>query len=102
METSDRLSLLKHDLQLLTNSNDTYLTSLLTKSEEAVNREGIAKPAETETGVEYDYCVIDYAAYLFRKRASQTDTAMPKFLRLELNNLKFHQKMATTSESTGS
>lgn len=32
-----------------------------------------------------------YAAYLFRKRAGQ-DTSMPRYLRLQLNNLKISQK----------
>ena len=35
--------------------------------------------------------VVQYAAYLFRKRAGN-ETAMPRFLRLRLNNILFSQK----------
>ena len=52
-----------------------------------MEREGIR---EEDTN-EYAGIQIDYAAYLFRKRAS-AQTAMPRFLRWEMNNLLISQK----------
>lgn len=84
----DRLVILKKDLQMTTAANDEYLNTLLTFAEAAVKREGITL---ADGDIECDMAVIHYAAYLFRKRAG-TDTAMPRFLRYELNNLLFSQK----------
>lgn len=106
MEDADRLTVLKHDLQILNTANDTYLTQLLNKAKEAISREGITDPAVTGS-VEYDFCIIDYAAYLFRVRSTMfalkdVSTVMPRFLRLEINNLKFHQLMNTSTSTSGS
>jgi len=96
MTTSERLALLKANLQLLTNANDALLTHMLSQGQAAMSREGIINDASAD----YEACVIDYAAYLFRKRASTTsggresETAMPRFLRWQLNNLLFSQKAA--------
>lgn len=84
----DRLVILKKDLQMTTAANDEYLNTLLTFAEAAIMREGITL---ADGDIECDMAVIHYAAYLFRKRAG-TDTAMPRFLRYELNNLLFSQK----------
>lgn len=86
MTDDERLVVLKKDLQMLTSSNDDYLRTLMEYAKEAVKREGV----DTENGIEGDMVVIQYAAYLFRKRASG-DTAMPRFLRLQLNNMKIGQ-----------
>ena len=88
MTTEERLLLLKKDLQLLTAANDDYLRWLLEAASSAIQREGIKL---VEGNLECDMVQIHYAAYLFRKR-SGTDTAMPRFLRYELNNLLFSQK----------
>ena len=97
MTTAQRLSMLKMDLQLLTTSNDPFLTHLLGVGEAAINREGI----EDDGSADYDAVVIEYAAYLFRKRAGSTkpysggtgsETSMPRFLRYKLNNLLMSQK----------
>ena len=67
MEVSDKLVILKQDLQMLTDDSDAYLTT---------------------------------AAYLFRKRGAD-DTAMPRFLRYELNNLLFSQKAKEPEDGNG-
>lgn len=87
MTETDKLALLKHDIGMLTSSKDIYLKHLLELAERGMKREGIQKESSTE----YDGLNIQYAAYLFRKRAG-TDTTMPKFLRWGLNNLLFSQK----------
>ena len=89
MTDADKLVVLKKDLQMTTTANDEYLETLLTFAKAAIEREGIV----LEDNIECDMAVIHYAAYLFRKRAG-TDTAMPRFLRYELNNLLFSQKGA--------
>lgn len=89
MTEAQKLTLLKKDLQQMTTANDTYLETLLTFAEAAIQREGIV----LKDDIECNMAVIHYAAYLFRKRAG-TETAMPRFLRYELNNLLFSQKGA--------
>lgn len=89
MTDGNKLFILKKDLQMTTTANDDYLETLLTFAKAAIEREGIT----LEESIECDMAVIHYAAYLFRKRAG-TDTAMPRFLRYELNNLLFSQKGA--------
>lgn len=88
MEGSDRLVLLKKDLQLMTAAQDDYLGTLLELSEKLIVREGIRLDPDD---IECNMAMIHYAAYLFRKR-SGTDTSMPRYLRYELNNLLFSQK----------
>lgn len=88
MTKEERLTLLKNDLQMLTSSNDTLLSSLLDASVEYIQKEGITL-VENDIGI--DMVIVQYAAYLFRKRASE-ETAMPRFLRYNLNNILFSQK----------
>ena len=89
MTTSNRLVVLKQDLQILNDNSDAYLVSLLATAETNIIIEGI-KNDESDA---YDMAVIHYAAYLFRKRGADTsETGMPRFLRYELNNLLFAQK----------
>lgn len=106
MTAQEKLTMLKYNLQMLTAANDPYLTYLLTAAEAAISREGIVD----DSSADYNACVIDYAAYLFRKRAASTagsggitsggfvpnggETAMPRFLRYQLNNLLISQKLA--------
>lgn len=96
MTTAERLTLLKADLQMLTSANDELLTFFLNAGEQAMQREGIVN----DESMDYEHCVISYAAYLFRKRATDTsggatgNTAMPRFLRYELNNLRFSQSLS--------
>lgn len=88
MTEAQKLVILKKDLQLTTAANDEYLGILLSFAEQAVRREGITL---RRGDIACEMAVIHYAAYLFRRRAG-TDTAMPRFLRYELNNLLFSQK----------
>ena len=102
MTDTEKLALLKTNLQLLTNTQDEYLSFLLTAAAAAMTREGISN----DSSADYNACQIDYAAYLYRKRASSTqsqatgtgfapgggETAMPRFLRYQLNNILMSQK----------
>ena len=87
MTNEDKLKLLKQDLQRMTNANDVYLGALLSQASSAIQTEGIV----LDGTIECDMAVVQYAAYLFRKRAS-TETAMPRFLRWSLNNILMKQK----------
>lgn len=93
MTAAEKLSVLKMDLQMLTAANDDYLTLLLQQAEKAIATEGI-KVVEGDT--ECEMAVIQYAAYLFRKRAAE-ETAMPRYLRYMLNNILFSQKAGGSS-----
>lgn len=87
MDKAAKLTVLKQDLQMLTSANDNYLGTLLDLAAEAIKTEGIILEDTTEC----DMAVIQYAAYLFRKRGA-TDTVMPRFLRWQLNNILMKQK----------
>lgn len=86
MDDPTRLDYLKADLQQRTTANDDYLMFLLDAAENAIKEEGMKDNGEPE----YDLVVIQYAAYLFRKRGS-SNTEMPRFLRYKLNNMKLRQ-----------
>lgn len=88
MTSEELLILLKQDLQLTTTANDEYLGWLLTSAQEFITDEGIAFD---ESKTKHQLMQVQYAAYLFRKRAAP-ETAMPRFLRYELNNTLFSQK----------
>lgn len=88
MTSEEKLTLLKQDLQMLTAANDDFLKSLIKTAETAIQREGIEL---VENDMDIDMAVVQYAAYLFRKRASN-ETSMPRFLRYRLNNILFTQK----------
>lgn len=90
MMESQKLVILKKDLQMTTSSNDEYLKTLLEQAKALIQREGIRME---DDNIECDMAQIQYAAYLFRKRAG-AETAMPRFLRYSLNNLLFSQKGA--------
>lgn len=92
MEEAAKLVVLKQDLQMLTTANDDYLKTLMKLAASAIETEGITL---TEGNIDSDMAVIQYAAYLFRKRAG-TDTTMPRFLRWQLNNMLFSQKGKAT------
>ena len=87
MTDEERLTLLKSDLQMRTSANDVFLKSLIETAKAAIQREGITL---VENDMDIDMAVVQYAAYLFRKRAA-ADTAMPRFLRYRLNNIHFSQ-----------
>ena len=88
MTAEERLTILKHDLQRSSSVQDTYLSALLEQAEKAMEREGIYDDGT----MDYDMAVIDYASFLFRKR-NDPNMSMSRFLRYELNNLLFSQKV---------
>ena len=104
MTDTEKLAILKSNLQLLTNTQDTFLNFLLGAAKAAMEREGIT----FDDTADVNACQIDYAAYLFRKRAASTvdstsgtgfapgggETAMPRFLRYQLNNILMSQKIS--------
>lgn len=102
MNKAEKLGIVKADLQLLTNTQDTYLEFLLDAAAAAMEREGIAD----DNTADYNACQTQYAAYLFRKRGASTvsatlgtgfapaggETAMPRFLRRLMTNILISQK----------
>ena len=88
MTSDEKLIILKQDLQMLTSSNDDFLKSLIISAESAMQKEGITL---VDNDMDIDMAVVQYAAYLFRKRASN-ETSMPRFLRWRLNNILFTKK----------
>lgn len=83
MDKETQLSLLRIDLQISTDKLNTYLSAMLDGAAAAIARENIKLNDSTEDGM----LVVQYAAYLYRKRREQ-DTAMPRYLRWMLNNRK--------------
>ena len=93
MTQEQRLTILKHNIQRPhTTANDVLLTHLLQAGEAAIRREGIIDDGADD----YENCVIDYAAYLFRKR--DNDTGMPRHLRWQLNNILTSQKIKAAQD----
>lgn len=88
MNNAELLVVLKSDLQMTTTANDQFLGKLLGLAQELMQREGIKVD---ENSIEHQMVQVQYAAYLFRRRAG-SETAMPRFLRYELNNLVIGQK----------
>ncbi len=84
------LTVLKQNLQMPpTNANDEYLKVLLKQAASLMTREGIVD----DDSFDYYMAKIDYAAFLFRKRANKDSSlAMPRSLRYELNNILWSQK----------
>lgn len=89
MTAVERREILKIDLQLMTTAFDKYLDHLLQAAEEKITREGIILTQSAED----EQLRIMYAAWLYRKRASE-DTTMPRMLRWALNNRLVGQKGA--------
>lgn len=95
MTSAELLQILKDDLQRMTNSNDSYLYRLLGYAKKQIKREGIV----LNDDLECDMLVVQYAAYLFRKRGS-AETEMPRFLRYSLNNLLLSQKGGVKNDNS--
>lgn len=87
MGEAERLAILKLDLQLHTNGYDKYLSHLLAVAEQRITGEGITLSGS----LNHEQLRIEYAAYLYRKRANP-ETTMPRSLRWALNNELFAQK----------
>lgn len=84
MTNAEKLAVLKHDLQILTDIHDNYLRGLLDMASALIAREGVTLAGT----VEDDGLQIMYAAYLYRHRA-EGDNSMPRMLRYALNNRIF-------------
>ena len=103
MTAEDRLTVAKLNLQRLDNSADDLIKHFLQASDLFLQSEGVVDD-ETE---EYDYLVIMYACYLFRKRDASPandrmfgghgETGMPRFLRWAINNVIMKQKGSAES-----
>lgn len=83
MTRPELLSLLKIDLGIVGDAYDPQLDQLLSAAEGMIAREGVALSASLEDA----QLLLMYAAYLYRKRA--TDEGMPRMLRWALNNRLF-------------
>jgi hypothetical protein len=96
MNEADLLSLLESDLDMLDPPDERVkqLQHLLKAAGEMITREGIL----LSDSVEDSQLIIMYAAYLYRKRASE-DSAMPRMLRYALNNRLFAQKAGENNAS---
>lgn len=82
-----RLTLLKMDLQIVTDKMDAYLMTLLSAAKGLIGREGIVLTESDEDVLLQQM----YAAYLYRKRREES-TPMPRMLRYALNNRLISQK----------
>lgn len=87
------LTMLKHNLKIMSDKIDPYLLELLSASEEYIQEEGI----RLDDSHGDRQLVVMYAAYLYRKRMEESP-AMPRMLRYALNNRLFSQKMKEVSE----
>ncbi len=91
------LKLLKLDLGIVTKSKDEFLVLLLGAAKKEIQREGIT----LQDTVDDAHLIVMYAAYLFRKRAKDTDAAgMPRMLRYALNNRLFSERLAVPESGT--
>lgn len=83
MTQQELMTLLKIDLGIIGNVYDPQLEQLLSAAQSFITREGVT----LTDSVEDAQLIIMYAAYLYRKRA--TDEGMPRMLRWALNNRIF-------------
>ena len=83
MTQQELMTLLKIDLGIIGNAYDPQLEQLLSAAQSFIGREGVT----LTDSVEDAQLIIMYAAYLYRKRA--TDEGMPRMLRWALNNRIF-------------
>ena len=79
----DVMTLLKIDLGIIGDVYDPLLSQLINAAKEFITKEGVSLTESAED----TQLVIMYAAYLYRKRA--TDEGMPRMLRWALNNRLF-------------
>lgn len=89
MTEAERLVLLKANIDRPGYPNDTFLKHLMNQAEALANQQGI--DTSNKEDIKVNTLIIDWAAYLFRKRDG-SETGMPRFLQLERNELLFSQK----------
>ena len=91
------LKLLKLDLGMMTASKDELLMLVIGSAKKEIEREGIT----LRDTVDDAHLIVMYAAWLFRKRAKDTDAAgMPRMLRYAMNNRLFSEKLAVPNSGT--
>ena len=88
MELTDKLRILKMDLQIATSAYDELLLQMISSAEGMISREGIVLD---DKKAEDTQLVVMYAAYLYRRRRDE-NPAMPRMLRWALNNRLLSQK----------
>lgn len=88
MGLTDKLRILKMDLQIATSAYDELLLQMISSAEGMISREGIVLD---DKKAEDTQLVVMYAAYLYRRRRDE-NPAMPRSLRFALNNRLFSQK----------
>ena len=88
MTDQDRLTGLKIDLGIMADGYDQRLTQYLHTAVIEIEREGAT--LDLENNIDHNSLVIDYAAWMWRKR--DTGEGMPRMIRYALNNLVFSQK----------
>lgn len=93
MTEEERLVLLKSNIDRPGYQNNAYLLHLMKQAEDLAEQNGI--DMSNKEDIKVNSLIIDWAAYLFRKRDGQV-TAMPRFLQLERNELLFSQKGGAT------
>lgn len=92
----DLLTMLKVDLGITAVAYDDRLYADLQAAKSYIELEGI-KLKET---IEDDQLVVQYAAWLWRKRGSD-ESSMPRMLRYLLNNRLFSEKMRMRGHDNG-
>lgn len=92
MTDAELLTLLKLQLQILTDALDSFLSHLINVAKQMIVREGIT----ADTSVEYYQIVLMQARYLYNKR--DTGEGEPRSLRYRKNNLLFSQKIDSYDE----
>lgn len=88
MNETTMLEMLKVDLGISTNAYDERLASYLTSAQDYITREGITLDGEKVSDMNL---VVMYASWLWSKR--DTNEAMPRMLRWNLNNRLFEEKV---------
>lgn len=88
MTDLELLTLLKLQLQILTDALDVYLGHLLEAAEGMISREGIVPD---RSSAEYIQVLLMQAQFLYDKR--ETGEGEPRSLRFRKNNLLFSQKI---------
>lgn len=93
MNDTELLSMLKIDLGITTGAFDDRLGQYIVSAKKNIGIEGITLDADD---IHDCNLVIQYAAWLWRKRIS--GDGMPRMLRWELNQRLFHEKLSSTDD----
>lgn len=94
MNDTDILTSLKIDLGISTQAYDERLSQYIVSAKKNIGIEGIHLDADD---IHDCNLVIQYAAWLWRKRIS--GDGMPRMLRWELNQRLFHERLSTEDEN---